>query len=225
MEGASCCPAPGVFRGFDIPTWLSLGARNITIAEDNNADLCTMCNGCYGSLLEVDHVLKHDAKLKNKVNEDLKLINRKFKGSITVKHIVEILYLDIGIENLKKMIKKKIDLRVGVHYGCHILKPTAIRPWGCEFEAPRFLDELVEITGAKSIEYKDKMMCCGAGGGVRSAIKEVALDYTQEKLTNMRDQNVDIIITSCPFCHLQLDLGQVEINNLFKDNKETQRAF
>ncbi len=217
MTGASCCPAPGVFRGFDIPTWLAVGARNITIAEDNNADICTMCNGCYGTLLEIDHKMKHEAKTRNEVNEHLKKINRKYKGTVQVKHIVDILYHDIGIEKLRSMMKKKLDLKVGVHYGCHLLKPSSIRPWDCEFESPRFLDELVELTGATSVDYKDKNMCCGAGGGVRSAIKEVSLDFTKEKLINMREKGVDIIITACPFCHLQLDLGQTEINQIFKN--------
>ena len=58
------------------------------------------------------------------------------------------------------------------------------------------------------------MWCWGA---VRSAIKEVSLDFTREKLGNMKDAGVDAIITACPFCHLQLDLGQFEVNNVFKE--------
>ncbi|MFX1323792.1 MAG: hypothetical protein ACFE8N_02475, partial [Promethearchaeota archaeon] len=27
----------------------------------------------------------------------------------------------------------------------------------------------------------------------------------------------DVIITGCPFCHLQFDLGQIEVNRIFKD--------
>jgi len=33
----------------------------------------------------------------------------------------------------------------------------------------------------------------------------------------MRDAGVDIIVNCCPFCHLQLDLGQVEVNNYYGD--------
>jgi heterodisulfide reductase subunit B len=119
---------------------------------------------------------------------------------------------------IKDHIKHKFsDLKLAIHYGCHIAKPSDKRPWGGESEDPRFLDEIVELTGAKSVDYKDKMLCCGAGGAVRSAIKEVSLDFTREKLTNIKYAGADAIITVCPFCHLQLDIGQFEVNNVFKE--------
>lgn len=221
MQGASCCPAPGVFRGFDITTWLVVGARNITIAEQNGADIVLGCNGCYGSLLEVNHQLKHDKKKRDMVNKHLAKIGREFKGTIEVKHLVEVLYYDYGIEKIKRKTrygrKPPLDLNTAIHYGCHLLKPGSIRPWGGEFEEPRFFDELVEATGCRSVDYKDKLLCCGAGGAVRTASLEVSLDYTREKLENIRNVGADCIVVCCPFCHLQLDLGQMQVNNTFKD--------
>ncbi|MEJ2294035.1 MAG: CoB--CoM heterodisulfide reductase subunit B [Candidatus Lokiarchaeota archaeon] len=224
MKGASCCPAPGVFRGFDIDTWLTLGARNINIAEENNQDIVTMCNGCYGSLLDVNHQLMDNEEKLSLVNDRLSKIGREFKGSSRVKHIVEVLYKDIGIQKLTQKLKygrkPKLNLKVAVHYGCHLIKPGDIRPWESEVEDPRFLDELVEITGCKSVDYKDKLMCCGAAGAVRSAFKKISLDFTREKLENMVKSGAEAIVTACPFCHLQFDLGQVEINKMFKDRIE-----
>ena len=221
MEGASCCPAPGVFRGFDIDTWLVVGARNITIAEQHGVDIALMCNGCYGSLLEVNHTLKHDKEKLKMVNTHLAKIGREFKGTVKIRHIVDILYNDITVEKLRNRTKygrkEPLNLKLAVHYGCHLLKPSETRPWNEEVEVPTFLDELVEISGCKSIGYKDKNMCCGAGGGVRGAFKEISLDFTREKLENIKKAGVDAIITACPFCHLQLDLGQLEVNSLFKN--------
>lgn len=218
MRGASCCPAPGVFRGFHIPTWELIAARNLSIAEELNVDPLTGCNGCYGSLRDVWFELKRNRKKKQIINELLARIGRVFIGNQEPKHIVQALYLDMGLDYIKDFIKFKFsDLKVGVHYGCHVLKPSEKRPWNRKHENPSFVDDLVELTGAKSISYRDKFMCCGAGGAVRSAIKEVAIDFTREKLINMVNAGVDVIITCCPFCHLQFDLGQLEVNRIFKD--------
>ncbi|MFX1480712.1 MAG: CoB--CoM heterodisulfide reductase subunit B [Promethearchaeota archaeon] len=218
LKGASCCPAPGVFRAFHIPTWLVIAARNISIAEEMGVSPLTGCNGCYGTLRDAWYELEHEYELKKEVNEYLSKIGRTYKGNFEPKHVVQALYLDMGLDHLRNHIKLKFsDLKVAVHYGCHIVKPSDKRPWEGEYEAPVFLDKIVELTGAKSIDYKDKYMCCGAGGAVRTAVKEVAADFTREKLTNMRDAGVDIIIDCCPFCHLQLDLGQMEVNNIYGD--------
>lgn len=217
LKGASCCPAPGVFRGFDIPTWLSLGARNICLSEELDRDLVTMCNGCYGSLLEVNHKLQHDSKEKAVVNETLKKINKEYMGTKEVLHVLEVFYHKLGLEEVKKYIVRKLDLKVAVHYGCHILKSSETRPWGGETENPRFFEEIIELTGCKTLEYKDKLMCCGAGGGLRSAVKEVAMDFTREKLENVRKVGADALIVCCPFCQLQFDLGQNEVNKVFAD--------
>ncbi|MCS7139445.1 MAG: CoB--CoM heterodisulfide reductase subunit B [Candidatus Nezhaarchaeota archaeon] len=212
MKGASCCPAPGVARSFSFDAWLTLAARNLSIAEEMGLDVVTGCNGCYATLREVSHEYHAKERIREKVNSYLSQIGRSFNGKIQAKHVLEVLYFDIGVENLKKFIKKQLNLRAVVHYGCHLIKPSNKRPWMESVERPRFFDELVEVTGAKSVDVKDKYMCCGAGGGVRSGVIDVALDITREKIENAYASKADCIVNACSFCHLQFDLGQVEIN-------------
>ncbi len=216
IEGASCCPAPGVFRSFDKDTWLALASRNIVLSEKMGNDILTVCNGCFGSLVDANHILKNDPVLKEKVNKILKEIELEFKGEIDVRHIIEYLYKDVGIEKIKSAIKKPLDLKVAVHYGCHLIKPTKERHLGSA-ENPRFFDEMVEATGAKSIDYEDKMACCGAGGGARTAVLDTALKLVNNKLKHIKDAGVDCVVDACPFCHLQLDVGQTEIKTKFGD--------
>jgi len=214
MEGASCCPAPGVFGSFDRTTWASIAARNLTIAEEQGNDIMTECNGCFGSLFETNHMLHEDPEMKEKINKVLAEVGREYKGEIEVRHFAEILYNDVGLEKLSEKMIKPLNLNVAVHYGCHFLKPSSEIGIDDPIQ-PTILDELVEITGAKSVPYKDKMMCCGAGGGLRSRDIDVTADFTKEKLTNMRDAGADAIVNVCPFCHLQFDVGQVETNEKF----------
>ena len=215
MEGASCCPAPGVFGSFDEKTWASIAARNLSIAEDMGMDIMTECNGCFGSLTECNHMLKESEDKKAEINEVLSEVGKEFKGTTEVKHFAQILRDDVGYEKLASLIEKPLDLNVAVHYGCHFLKPTAEIGIEEQAEDPSILDDLVEITGAKSVPYEDKMMCCGAGGGLRSRDLDVTLSYTKEKLELMTEAGVDAIVNVCPFCHMQFDVGQTEVNERY----------
>lgn len=210
LEGAGCCPAPGVIRSFDQTTWLALAARNLALAEAQKADIMTICNGCYGSMFEANHILQHHPKEFKKVNDVLGKIGMKYNGTIKVRHFAEVLYRDIGMEKIKAQVKNPLNFNVGVHYGCHFVKPTRVKQLD-DPEKPKILDELVEVTGAKSINYRDKMMCCGAGGGVRSRDASTALRMTEEKLKNLKAVNVQMIVDVCPFCHLQYDRSQKDL--------------
>ncbi len=212
MQGASCCPAPGVFKSFDKTTWLALAARNLVIAESMGTDILTLCNGCYGTLKEANEILKSDPAQKDKVNAALAEVKKEFKGTIQVRHVAEVLYRDYGPSKLKESVKRPLPLNVAVHYGCHLLRPTKYREIKSS-ERPRFLDEMVEALGAKSLPYKDKMLCCGAGGGVRTASLDVSLDMAREKLQNVKNAGADLMVTPCGFCVFQFDKGQVELRD------------
>ena len=213
MNGASCCPAPGVVKSFDVETWLALVGRNIAIAEENGHDILAMCNGCYGTLIAGVNELR-DPVIRKRVNKILKGTGHQIKGTITAKHLAEVLYNDVGKEEIEETIIRPIEARCAIHVGCHLLKPSDIRPWGV-VEDFTVVDELVELVGAKSIDYKLKDMCCGAGGGLRSAMIKVSLDMVREKLEAMAQANVDCLINVCNFCHLQFDIGQVQVNKEF----------
>ncbi len=212
MNGASCCPAPGVFRSIDNHVWHVIGSRNLSIAEQNGADLLTLCNGCYGTLKEIDTNMKKPGEMRDLVNGNLREVGREYKGKIEVKQITEALYFDLGLEKLKQFIKYELDIPVAVHYGCHLGSPADKRPFGGP-DKLGFFDELVEITGSQSLEYREKTMCCGAGGGLRASFRDTSLEFTHAKVKNMRDAGAEAIIVCCPFCALQFDLGQMEMNN------------
>ena len=161
-------------------------------------------------------VLKREAEVKKEVNSILSDIGKKFKGKVEVKHLLEAFYNDIGIKKIEKAIKKPLKgLKVGVHYPCHLIKPSGILKVD-DPEQPRALDELVEATGAESVDYQEKMACCG--GLLRGVFDEVATDLVRKKLQNLSAAGVDCLVTVCPMCYLQFEMGQMEIRRRFKED-------
>ena len=213
MEGTSCC-APFSIQSLDYASWMAIAARNLCIAEEMGLDILTLCNDCYESLLMVNTVLKEDPDLKNQVNEILSEVGKEFKGKIDVKHMVDVLYDDIGVEKVKNTVKNPFTrLKVATQPGCHLTKPKRIH-LGI-VRGVDALDELVRATGAETIDYPRREMCCG--GPLRGINDELARNVARIKLTNIKNAGVECIVTVCPFCFVELDLGQLEIKRHFKE--------
>jgi len=194
---------------------MALAARNLAIAEEMGLDILTLCNDCYESLLMVNTLLKEKKDLRDKVNETLSKVGKEFKGKIDVKHFVDVLHDDVGMKKIKEAIKKPFDgLRVGAQPGCHLTKPKRIH-----FEMIRgykALDELVEATGAESVQFERREMCCG--GPLRDIDDDLARKVSRQKLITLKNADVQSIVTLCPFCYLQLDTGQLEVKRHFNED-------
>jgi len=211
MQGASCCPAPGVMRSFDRTYWMTVAARHLAIAEKMGMDVLTICNGCFDTLFEVAHKLNHDPELRKRINKNLRdAAGMEYGGTVNVRHFVELLYRDVGLEAIRAKVKGGKNLKAAVHYGCHFLKPSNIKKID-DAERPHVFDDIVEAAGMTSLVYKDKGMCCGAGGGVRARTPDVALKMTKENLVNMTAAGAEVIVDCCPFCHLQYDVGEAQL--------------
>jgi heterodisulfide reductase subunit B len=207
----SCCPAPGVTRSFDQNTWLTLASRNLAVAEQKGLDIVVICNGCYGSLFDAAHILKEDEEKRAEINKSLGEIGMEYKASIKVRHFADVLYHDIGVETIKSKVVKEMDhINAAIHYGCHFLKPSKLKNLD-DPERPTILEDLIEAVGAKNVDYRDKNMCCGAGGGARARVPDMAMDITKDKLDNIKNTEANCILNVCPFCHLQYDRGQKDI--------------
>ncbi|MGB9959637.1 MAG: CoB--CoM heterodisulfide reductase iron-sulfur subunit B family protein [Candidatus Bathyarchaeales archaeon] len=214
LEGMTCC-APPPLQSIDLETSLAIVASNICIAEEADLNIVTLCTGCFESLAMTNTLLKEKAALKARVNKILSNAGREFKGSKEVKHYLQVLMKDVGLDKLKQSVVKPLDkLKVAAFSGCHLLRPSELLRFD-DPERPRIFDTLIETLGAKSIWYKNKLKCCG--GLLRGYADDVALAIARDKIVNAYNAGADCISTLCPFCFLTLDLGQMLIKTTYKE--------
>jgi heterodisulfide reductase subunit B len=205
MPETGCCPDPSL-RSVDKETWTVLAARNLSLAEGMGLNVLTLCNGCFETLKTVDVAIKGDSKLRDKVNERLSAVGREYNGKTEVKHLVEVLTGDIGLESLKKAVERPLkNLRVAAHYGCHLLRPNSVLEVDDPLR-PVLLDRLIELTGASSVPYYKRNLCCGAGTSM--ADTETSKNLVKYKLGWVERAGADCMAVVCPYCMLQYDVTQ-----------------
>ncbi len=208
-----CCPPP--IQSIDLETSLAVAAYNISLAEEADLNIVTLCSGCFESLAMTNAMLKEDENLKAKINRILSKAGKKFTGSKEVKHFLQVLMDDVGLERLKQNVRKPLsNLKVAPFYGCHALRPSELLKLD-DPERPHILEDLIEILGAESVEYRNKLKCCG--GLLRGISDDLALNLAREKLANTTKAGADCIATLCPFCFVALDIGQMQIKIKFQE--------
>jgi heterodisulfide reductase subunit B len=204
LEGYSCCPEPVVLGLADRDMALAVSARNLALAEQADADLLVMCNGCYETLAEADAALRHDDALRGRVEQLLAGIGTRYEGKIRIKHFVEFLHEDVGVARIAQQVKAPVDVAVAVHYGCHLFREVEQADTR---RKPRMLRALIEASGARVVDYGLEDLCCGfpiSQFDKRAAQQERLLP----KLRALSATNAEVLAFCCPACLNQFEAGQ-----------------
>lgn len=214
LANMTCC-APPPLQSIDLETSLSISAYNICLAEEADLNVVTLCTGCFESLAMTNTMLKKNEKLRARVNQILANAGKEFKGTKEVRHYLQVLTDDVGLNRLKESVTKNMSkLRVAAFYGCHALRPSELLKLD-DPERPRIFEDLIEVLGAKSVWYRNKLKCCG--GLLRGYADDVALAIARDKVVNTTKASADCIATLCPFCFLTLDLGQILMKSAYQE--------
>ena len=118
-----------------------------------------------------------------------------------VVHITE--FLADLIKQGKIKWEKSIDKTITYHDPCHLGRHVGV------YDAPRYV--LTHIPGVKFIEMeriKEFQRCCGAGGGVKAGIPDLADGVAQSRVKDALETKADILSSACPFCKRSLMDGR-----------------
>lgn len=198
----NCCGYP--LRNIHQKAFVLSSARNLALAEREAPALLTLCQCGYGTFRMADYLLKQDAALKKEINLLLAREGLHYEGRIQIKHLLSVLFHDVGLNTIKKQITQPYEnLKVAAHYGCHALRPSRV----VQFDhpaAPTLFDQLVETTGAESLAWPLRLECCG--GPLKGTDDTLALDFAEKKLEDAQRAGAHCVTTACPFCQIQFDI-------------------
>ena len=204
--GHACCPEPTTFTGVDFEAWITLAARNVAVSETTGLETLSLCSGCFHTLAVANHMIQEDENLKGRINERLKTVGLKVTGSLIVKNILHVLHGDVGLERIRKEITHPLTgLKFAPHYGCHLVRPLEATHMD-DAEQPKWMDDLIEVTGAEVADFEDKMACCGAP--IMPSDADKAFTLTADRIEKIRVSGADAIIVVCPTCYTQLETQQ-----------------
>ncbi len=200
----SCCGS-GFLDEANTTLNVALNARNLAIAEKAGLDLLTVCSTCTGMLNLANHKLEEPA-VRQKVDGALRPLGIEYRGSVRVKHLLEVLTKDIGLSEVRARVKRPLaGLKVGAFYGCHLLRPQK-ELHSESAEEPRSFEELIEALGATPVFYRGRVMCCGFP--ILFVKEGTANRIAGTQIDDARAHGADAMATPCPLCHISLDSFQ-----------------
>jgi Fe-S oxidoreductase len=140
--------------------------------------------GCGVAMKEYKDLLKEDPEYADKAKE----------FSERVKDVSEFL-AEKGIAAPTREVRARITYQDP----CHLAHGQGVRA------QPRSL--LAQIPGLKLIEMRDSDRCCGSAGIYNITHPDISMQVLDEKMTNVRATEPEMIVTANAGCMLQLRLG------------------
>lgn len=195
----NCCGYPARSSDFQVSVFSSI--RNLAFARKHNLNIITACKCCFGQLKYASYQWHEHSELQEKINILLKEENLFWDGKTKIKHLLPFLYNEIGIENIKKQIKNRLEKKkIVTQYGCHALRPFTITGFDNP-HSPKIFEELIDITGFETIEWSKRTECCG--NPIYNTNKQLSLKLLNSKLQTASQSGADHICTACTHCQIQ----------------------
>lgn len=216
----SCCTGLGHYADlFDQFSTTALAARNFGIArEEGHKNIATLCATCYAILKKSCNILNDREDVRGQINKildssgchNLNYNADDMDSRNNIFHSVEILYNKA--DEIKDLVEVDLSgLKVASHHACHYCKVHHKDTIG-NARDPMVIETLAKACGVETVDWYDrKTTTCGNGFRQRYMNKELSFSVTAEKLSSLKENDVDVLLHMCPNCQMQFDRNQESI--------------
>ena len=209
----------------EIPEWTCCGAssahflneelahampgRNLAIAEKIGDDVVCVCSACYLRLRHTMLEVRHSPEFKDHLQ---KLTGMPYEGKNEVKHLLDVLVNDLGLDAIEKKVKNPLKgLKLVSFYGCYLMRPPKIVAFD-DPENPTIMDKLMHSLGANDLDWQGKIECCGASLPLTRG--DIVEDMVDKIIVSAKEVGADAIVVACPMCNMNLDQKQTSEEKL-----------
>ncbi|WP_456329143.1 (Fe-S)-binding protein [Archaeoglobus sp.] len=151
--------------------------------------IITSCPGCYRTL-SLDYP---------KIAEE-----KGYEFNIEVVHTVSIL------DKMGVFEKSDITAKATYHDPCHLGRHMGM------YEEPRNVIRKLGIDFVEMERNRERALCCGAGGGLRSQFPEISFEIGRQRVLEAMETGAEYLITCCPFCEYHLSKSAEKLGNKIK---------
>jgi succinate dehydrogenase / fumarate reductase cytochrome b subunit len=213
VEDWNCCGG-GFLDERDPAGHVAMNLRNLSKVEKMGVKkMVTPCSVCLHSHRMAAHKYKENALLREEVDRRIQGTEVKYSGEADAEHIVWTLLRDVGPERIKSAVKRPLmGLKVATYYGCQMLRPSEVMGFE-DPHRPKSLADLVSLTGATPVSFPAMTSCCGFP--LMGSNEKGGLRLAYNIMKGAKDVNADLLVHPCSLCHLQLDVTQVRVRDMF----------
>jgi len=205
LSETNCCGDPVKSMKDSAANYLAV--RVLTLVSKTGLDnLLVPCNRCHFVISEAKKFLEKNERSGQKIVEVLKEEGLEYNSNVRIWHVIDFLHDFVGLDNVKRAVERALKgLKLATHVGCQILRYSDLGRVD-DAENPRKLDRLVNALGAETVDYAEKLDCCGAN--LMYSHVDSALSLAGTKLGVLQNLGVDGLVVSCPDCGLMFDSRQ-----------------
>jgi heterodisulfide reductase subunit B len=225
----NCCGATA-FHSVDESKATALGARDLALAEQKSQDeidLVAPCAGCYRALLKTQRRLAEDRGAAERTNEALATMDLRYEGRTRVRHPLDVLVNDIGVERVAAAVTRPLTgIKIVSYYGCLLVRPDAAFD---DQHNPTSMDRLMRAIGAEPVDWPLKTRCCGGscycGGPLIGTVPEATLRLSYNLLREAKRRGADAVVTVCSLCQFNLEAFQGKMGRQFGETVDMSVGF